>query len=130
MVGRTCRKRALEFWQVAHQSGGDLQAERARQSLDGGDARNIPRASRIGKERDPRRRRHQFAQQLETLAVQLRGKRRHPLDIAARMRQEGDEIEIHVADERDFGVSREPRREELLNVLDGRLCIFNPFHAP
>jgi antitoxin MazE len=44
--------------------------------------------------------------------------------------KEGDEIEIHVADERDFGVSRKPRREELLNVLDGRLRMVNPFHAP
>jgi len=28
--------------------------------------------------------------------------------------KEGDEIEIHVADRREFGVSRKPGREELL----------------
>jgi hypothetical protein len=44
--------------------------------------------------------------------------------------KEGNEIEIHVADERDFGVSRKPRREGLLNVLDGQLRMVNPFHAP
>ena len=31
--------------------------------------------------------------------------------------KEGDEIEIHVADERAFGVSRKPSREELLKRL-------------
>jgi antitoxin MazE len=31
--------------------------------------------------------------------------------------KEGDEIEIHVADERAFGVSRKPLREELLERL-------------
>jgi antitoxin MazE len=31
--------------------------------------------------------------------------------------KEGDEIEIHVADEREFGVSRKPGREELLERL-------------
>jgi len=31
--------------------------------------------------------------------------------------KEGDEIEIHVADEREFGVSRKPRREQLLKRL-------------
>jgi len=31
--------------------------------------------------------------------------------------KEGDEIEIHVADGREFGVSRKPRREELLERL-------------
>src|SRR5207302_195391 len=31
--------------------------------------------------------------------------------------KEGDEIEIHVADEREFGVSRKPGREELLKRL-------------
>jgi antitoxin MazE len=31
--------------------------------------------------------------------------------------KEGDEIEIHVADEREFGVSRKPAREELLKRL-------------
>jgi antitoxin MazE len=30
---------------------------------------------------------------------------------------EGDEIEIHVADEREFGVSGKPGREELLKRL-------------
>jgi antitoxin MazE len=44
--------------------------------------------------------------------------------------KEGDGTEIHVANERDFGVSRKPTREELLNVLDGRLSMVNPFHAP
>jgi antitoxin MazE len=31
--------------------------------------------------------------------------------------KEGDEIEIHVADEREFGVSRKPGRGELLKRL-------------
>jgi antitoxin MazE len=31
--------------------------------------------------------------------------------------KEGDEIEIHVADTREFEVSRRPRREELLKRL-------------
>jgi antitoxin MazE len=31
--------------------------------------------------------------------------------------KEGDEIEIHVADEREFGVSRKPGREELIKRL-------------
>jgi antitoxin MazE len=31
--------------------------------------------------------------------------------------KEGDEIEIHLADEREFGVSRKPGREELLKRL-------------
>ena len=31
--------------------------------------------------------------------------------------KEGDEIEIHVANEREFGVSRKPRREQLLKRL-------------
>ncbi|WP_407146661.1 AbrB/MazE/SpoVT family DNA-binding domain-containing protein [Bradyrhizobium sp. ORS 86] len=31
--------------------------------------------------------------------------------------KEGDEIEIHVADERNFGVARKPGREELLARL-------------
>ena len=31
--------------------------------------------------------------------------------------KEGDEIEIHVADNRQFGIARKPRREELLNRL-------------
>ena len=31
--------------------------------------------------------------------------------------KKGDEIEIHVADGREFGVSRKPRREELLKRL-------------
>jgi len=31
--------------------------------------------------------------------------------------KEGDETEIHVADEREFGVSRKPGREELLKRL-------------
>jgi antitoxin MazE len=31
--------------------------------------------------------------------------------------KEGDEIEIHVAGEREFGVSRKPGREELLKRL-------------
>lgn len=31
--------------------------------------------------------------------------------------KEGDDIEIHVADGRDWGVSRKPGREELLNRL-------------
>jgi antitoxin MazE len=38
--------------------------------------------------------------------------------------KEGDEIEIHVADEREFGVSRKPGREELvkrLRTFRGRL---------
>jgi antitoxin MazE len=33
--------------------------------------------------------------------------------------KEGDEIEIHVADERDFAVSRKPGGEELLERLRG-----------
>jgi antitoxin MazE len=32
-------------------------------------------------------------------------------------RKAGDEIEIHVADEREFGVSRKPGRDELLKRL-------------
>ena len=38
--------------------------------------------------------------------------------------KEGDEIEIYIADERQFGVSRKPTREELLKrlrVFRGRL---------
>ncbi|MBR0799116.1 AbrB/MazE/SpoVT family DNA-binding domain-containing protein [Bradyrhizobium jicamae] len=38
--------------------------------------------------------------------------------------REGDEIEIHVADERNFGVARKPGREQLLTrlrALRGRL---------
>jgi antitoxin MazE len=31
--------------------------------------------------------------------------------------KEGDEIEIHIADEREFGVSRKPGREQLLKRL-------------
>jgi len=31
--------------------------------------------------------------------------------------KEGDEIEIHVADAREFGVARKPSREELLTRL-------------
>jgi len=31
--------------------------------------------------------------------------------------KEGDEIEIHVADEREFAVARKPSRAELLNRL-------------
>jgi antitoxin MazE len=31
--------------------------------------------------------------------------------------KEGDEIEIHVADARDFGIARKPGREELLGRL-------------
>jgi antitoxin MazE len=31
--------------------------------------------------------------------------------------KEGDEIEIHVADEREFSISRKPGREELLKRL-------------
>ena len=31
--------------------------------------------------------------------------------------KEGDEIEIYIADERQFGVSRKPTREELLKRL-------------
>ena len=33
--------------------------------------------------------------------------------------KEGDEIEIHVSGEREFGVSRKPGREELLKRLRG-----------
>jgi antitoxin MazE len=33
--------------------------------------------------------------------------------------KEGDEIEIYIADEREFGVSRKPTREELLKRLRG-----------
>jgi antitoxin MazE len=33
--------------------------------------------------------------------------------------KEGDEIEIHVADAREFAVARKPRREELLQRLRG-----------
>ena len=31
--------------------------------------------------------------------------------------KEGDEIEVHIADTRQFGVARKPGREELLNRL-------------
>ncbi len=31
--------------------------------------------------------------------------------------KEGDEVEIHIADARQFGVARKPGREELLNRL-------------
>ena len=31
--------------------------------------------------------------------------------------KEGDEIEIHIANAREFGVARKPGREELLNQL-------------
>jgi hypothetical protein len=40
--------------------------------------------------------------------------------------KEGDEIEIHVADEREFGVSRKPGREELLNACALFVRIFRP----
>lgn len=33
--------------------------------------------------------------------------------------KEGDEIEIHVADARQFGIARKPGREELLKRLRG-----------
>jgi antitoxin component of MazEF toxin-antitoxin module len=42
--------------------------------------------------------------------------------------KEGDEIEIHVADEREFGVSRKPGREELINAfLPGPAAKEDPF---
>ena len=31
--------------------------------------------------------------------------------------KEGDEVEIHVADEREFGIARKPGRDELLTRL-------------
>jgi antitoxin MazE len=37
--------------------------------------------------------------------------------LAALELKEGDEIEIHVADNREFGVARKPEREELLKRL-------------
>ena len=37
--------------------------------------------------------------------------------VAALQLKEGDEIEIHVADEREFAVARKPGRTELLNRL-------------
>ena len=45
-------------------------------------------------------------------------------EILALELKEGDDIEIHVADEREFGVSRRPGREELvkrLRAFRGRL---------
>jgi antitoxin MazE len=47
-----------------------------------------------------------------SLAVRLPASIVDALDL-----KEGDEIEIHVADERQFGVSRKPGREELLKRL-------------
>jgi antitoxin MazE len=47
-----------------------------------------------------------------SLAVRLPASIVDALDL-----EEGDEIEIHVADEREFGVSRKPGREELLKRL-------------
>jgi antitoxin MazE len=47
-----------------------------------------------------------------SLAVRLPASIVDALDL-----KEGDEIEIHVADEREFGVSRKPGREELLKRL-------------
>ena len=40
-----------------------------------------------------------------------------PLTSRLQHLKEGDEIEIHVADEREFGVARKPGREELLKRL-------------
>ena len=47
-----------------------------------------------------------------SLAVRLPASVVDALDLKA-----GDEIEIHVADEREFGVSRKPGREDLLMRL-------------
>ena len=47
-----------------------------------------------------------------SLAVRLPASIVDALDL-----KEGDEIEIHVADEREFGVSRKPGREEMLKRL-------------
>ena len=47
-----------------------------------------------------------------SLAVRLPASIVDALDL-----KEGDEIEIHIADEREFGVSRKPGREELLKRL-------------
>ena len=47
-----------------------------------------------------------------SLAVRLPASVVDALDL-----KEGDEIEIHVADEREFAVSRKPGREELLKRL-------------
>jgi antitoxin MazE len=37
--------------------------------------------------------------------------------VAALQLREGDEIEIHVVDERELAIARKPRRAELLNRL-------------
>ena len=47
-----------------------------------------------------------------SLAVRLPASVVDALDL-----KEGDEIEIHVADKHEFGVSRKPGREELLKRL-------------
>ena len=49
-----------------------------------------------------------------SLAVRLPASVADALDL-----KEGDEIEIHVAGEREFGASRRPGREELLKRLRG-----------
>ena len=49
-----------------------------------------------------------------SLAVRLPASVVDALDL-----KEGDEIEIHVADEREFGVSRKPGRQGLLKRLRG-----------
>ena len=38
--------------------------------------------------------------------------------VDALQRKEGDEIEIYVADAREFGVSRKPTREDLLRAFE------------
>jgi antitoxin MazE len=54
----------------------------------------------------------QVAKWGNSLAVRL------PASVVEALRlKEGDDIEIHVADERFFGVARKPGREELLRRL-------------
>ena len=54
----------------------------------------------------------QVAKWGNSLAVRL------PASVVAALElKEGDEIEIRVADEREFGISRKPGREELLKRL-------------
>jgi antitoxin MazE len=66
----------------------------------------------IGLDVYPRENFMQVARWGNSLAVRLPAAVVEALEL-----KEGDEIEIHVADAREFGVSRKPGREELLQRL-------------
>ncbi len=65
----------------------------------------------------------QVAKWGNSLAVRL------PASVVAALElKEGDEIEIRVADEREFGISRKPGREELLKPTC--CCASHPMIPP